>query len=270
MVDEAEPMAVDAEPSSPKLSNVSLEILEIVSTGQREHGMKHRDYARYRAYCARRLARLYKTCKMKHGKGRFVQQPLVANAITDERTLLVPLTQSERAWAYAMEMKDLTNVKKRKSDLKQHVLRRLRKAASYATELAQFCSQLGSEQTALEGDAYANYIGGTYAIEQGKDYVVAVTKLSRAKRVYEKLGLLGDQKRLELYRERVEEITDLIRLASYKQGRTIDVESIAKDCVNDLSTNKVFTTEVAGPPEIDDKIRWHAMDFELKNRDAES
>lgn len=268
MVDEAEPMAVDAEPSSPKLSNVSLEILEIVSTGQREHGMKHRDYARYRAYCARRLARLYKTCKMKHGKGRFVQQPLVANAITDERTLLVPLTQSERAWAYAMEMKDLTNVKKRKSDLKQHVLRRLRKAASYATELAQFCSQLGSEQTALEGNAYANYIGGTYAIEQGKDYVVAVTKLSRAKRVYEKLGLLGDQKRLELYRERVEEITDLIRLASYKQGRTIDVESIAKDCVNDLSTNKVFTTEVAGPPEIDDKIRWHAMDFELKNRDA--
>ena len=66
----------------------------------------------------------------------------------------------------------------------------------------------------------------------------------------------------------MEEITDLIRLASYKQGRTIDVESIAKDCVNDLSTNKVFTTEVAGPPEIDDKIRWHAMDFELKNRDA--
>ena len=92
MVDEAEPMAVDAEPSSPKLSNVSLEILEIVSTGQREHGMKHRDYARYRAYCARRLARLYKTCKMKHGKGRFVQQPLVANAITDERTLLVPVS----------------------------------------------------------------------------------------------------------------------------------------------------------------------------------
>ena len=119
---------------------------EIVSTGQREHGMKHRDYARYRAYCARRLARLYKTCKMKHGKGRFVQQPLVANAITDERTLLVPLTQSERAWAYAMEMKDLTNVKKRKSDLKQHVLRRLRKAASYATELAQFVHSWGANR----------------------------------------------------------------------------------------------------------------------------
>jgi signal recognition particle subunit SRP68 len=255
--------------STPKISNVSLEILSIINVGQREHGMRQRDYARYRQYCARRLARLYKTCKMKHGKGRYVKKPLDVNEITDERALLIPLTQSERAWAYAMEMKDcLSDAKKRKADLRQHLLRRMRKAVVHANELAAICAKVGSEQTALEGDAYANYIAGVSAVEQGKDYVVALQKLLRAKRAYDKLGLLGDQKRLELYRERVEAIDDLVNYAVYMQGKTVDVASMEEDAVKDLSSNTVFTMQVEGPPEIEDKIRWHAMDFELKNRDA--
>ena len=267
-MDTVDTMQVDTAPAEPVLSNVSLEILSIISAAQREHGLRHRDYARYRGYCARRLARLYQACKMKHGKGRFVKKPLVANTIADERALLVPLVQSERAWAYAMEMKDLTNVKRRRSDLRQHMLRRLKKAVTHANELATFCERLGNDQTALEGDAYANYIGGVCAVEQGKDYVGAITKLLRAKLAYAKLGVLGDQKRLELYRERTEDLADLVRFAHYKQGRTADLKAMEKEAAIGLSSNKVFTMKVEAPPEIEDKIRWHAMDFELKNRDA--
>ena len=267
-MDTVDTMQVDTAPAEPVLSNVYLEILSIISAAQREHGLRHRDYARYRGYCARRLARLYQACKMKHGKGRFVKKPLVANTIADERALLVPLVQSERAWAYAMEMKDLTNVKRRRSDLRQHMLRRLKKAVTHANELATFCERLGNDQTALEGDAYANYIGGVCAVEQGKDYVGAITKLLRAKLAYAKLGVLGDQKRLELYRERTEDLADLVRFAHYKQGRTADLKAMEKEAAIGLSSNKVFTMKVEAPPEIEDKIRWHAMDFELKNRDA--
>ena len=255
--------------SEPRLvQNARVEVLEIITRAQREHGLRHRDYARYRGYCARRLARLYKTCDLKHGKGRYQKKPLTADAIASERALLIPLAQSERAWAYAMEIKDAGSVKKKKSDVRSHMVGRFRKAMKHANELAAFCTALGDEQTALEGDAYANYIAGVCGVEQGKDYVGAMSKLLRSKRAYAKLGLLGDQKRLELYRERVEEIEDLVRYALYKQGRTVDLDELEKDAVRDLASNSVFTMEVEAPPEIEDKIRWHAMDFELKNRDA--
>jgi tetratricopeptide (TPR) repeat protein len=205
---------------------------------------------------------------MKHGKGRYVKKALDVDAITDARALSIPLMQSERAWAYAMEMKDLTEVKKRKADLKQHVLRRMRKAVAHANELAELCAKVGDDQTALEGDAYANYIAGVSANEQGKDYLRALKCLLRAKRVYTKLGLLGDHKRLEMYRERVDEIDSLVSYATYMQGRTVDVAALEEDSVKDLASNKVFAMHIDSPPEIEDKIRWHAMDFELKNRDA--
>lgn len=100
-----------AQKSVTQCSNVMLDILPIISKGQREHGMRHRDYARYRAYCARRLARLYETCKLKHGKGKYVKKKLDVEAIADERALLIPLVQSERAWSYAMELKEVVDRK---------------------------------------------------------------------------------------------------------------------------------------------------------------
>lgn len=267
--EEASAMSVDAPATTTeKLQNVRLEILETISKAQREHGLRHRDFARYRGYCARRLARLYGACQLKHGKGRYVHKKLSAETISDERTLLIPLVQSERAWAYAMEMKDLGSVKKKQSHLRSHMLRRFKKAALHANELAVLCATLGDEQTALEGDAYNNYMGGICALEQGKDYIGAMSKLLRAKRVYAKLSLLGDQKRLEMYRARVEEIVDLVSFALYRQGKTANIAAIEEEAVKDLASNSVFTMEVDAPPESDDKIRWHAMDFELKNRDA--
>ena len=248
-------------------SNVVLDILPIISKGQREHGMRHRDYARYRAYCARRLARLYETCKLKHGKGKYMKKTLDVNAIADERALLIPLVQSERAWSYAMELKEVT-AKKGKAQCRQHMLKRLRKAVSHANELVEACSRVGNEQTALEADAYASYMAGISVMEQGKDWAGAVTKLLRAKRLYSKLGLLGDQDRLELYRERVEEIVDHIRFASFQQGRTLNIDAMEEDAVKDLKSNSVFMMEVEAPPEIEDTVKWHGMDFPLKNRDA--
>jgi len=248
-------------------SNVKLEILQMITQEQREHGLRHRDYARYRTYCARRLAKLYNTCKMKHPKGKYVTKKLDVNAIVDERALLIPLVQSERAWAYAMEMKDVIP-KKKKAQYRQHMLKRLRKAVVHANELKEACAQVGSEQTVLEADAYASYMSGVSLMEQGKDWAGALVKLLRAKRLYTKLGLFGDQNRLELYRERVEEIIDSVRFASYQQGRTLNIQDMEEESVKDLASNRVFMMEVEAPPEIEDTIKWHGMDFPLTNRDA--
>lgn len=53
------------------------------------------------------------------------------------RYLHIPLMDAERAWSHAMELKLLANTELRK---KFHYIRRLRKAASHATQLEELCS----------------------------------------------------------------------------------------------------------------------------------
>ena len=60
---------------------------------------------------------------------------------------------TERAWAYAMELKLLANTEPRK---KFHLVRRLRKAASSAQELVDLCeADICDARTKLE--AKVNY-----------------------------------------------------------------------------------------------------------------
>ena len=52
------------------------------------------------------------------------------------RYLHIPLMDAERAWSHAMELKLLANTELRK---KFHYIRRLRKAASHASQLEELC-----------------------------------------------------------------------------------------------------------------------------------
>ena len=62
---------VDAEAPHELASNLNLDILQIVKIGQSQHGLRHGDHTRYRQYCKRRLARMYKALKFSHGRGKY-------------------------------------------------------------------------------------------------------------------------------------------------------------------------------------------------------
>lgn len=72
---------------------------------------------------------------------RFIKSILklfVVFSLFVSRYLLLPLICSERAWAYAMQLKSESNTEPRK---KFHLLNRLRKAVKHAEQLETLCNQ---------------------------------------------------------------------------------------------------------------------------------
>lgn len=84
--------------------------MHFIKEAQQQHGLRHGDYQRYRGYCTRRVRRLRKTLKLPQGEKRHFKKRDVtlANLIGkngDQRFIHIPLMLSERAWAYAMQVK---------------------------------------------------------------------------------------------------------------------------------------------------------------------
>jgi RNA-binding signal recognition particle 68 len=61
-----------------------------------------------------------------------------------------------------------------------HLVRRLRKAAYWASELAQLASLKGDARTVLEAEAYASWMAGNLLLEQEIDWDGALAKFLRA------------------------------------------------------------------------------------------
>jgi signal recognition particle subunit SRP68 len=144
---------------------------------------------RYRGYCARRIARVRKSTKLVQGeKKKFIKKEVdVDNIAKDSKTLQIPLMSTERAWAYAMQLKFEMNTEPRK---KYHMVNRLRKAAKEAEKLDALVAEAGERcdaRTKLETKAYAAWIKGTllFELQQWKE---AAADLTAARAIYEKLA----------------------------------------------------------------------------------
>ncbi|GAQ88918.1 hypothetical protein KFL_004690100 [Klebsormidium nitens] len=75
----AEAMEVDEQSTDnaeeKSLPPISFGILQLIKVAQKQHGLRHKDYQRYRQYCMRRLRRLYKSLKFLHGRGTHKTYP---------------------------------------------------------------------------------------------------------------------------------------------------------------------------------------------------
>ena len=94
---------------------------------------------------------------------RFQKREVTADDLTESKYLLIPLIQAERAWAYAMQLKQEANTDPRK---KFHLLNRLRKAVKYSNELEKLSqSNKCDARTKLEAQGYTNLLNGQYNFE---------------------------------------------------------------------------------------------------------
>lgn len=116
----------------------------MIKDAQQQHGLRHGDFQRYRGYCTRRIARLRKVLRLpqgekRHFKKRDVLVAHVEGSNADERYLHIPLIMAERAWAYAMQLRQESNTEPRK---RFHLVGKMRKACSYALQLQELCKVL--------------------------------------------------------------------------------------------------------------------------------
>nr|XP_040042608.1 signal recognition particle subunit SRP68 [Gasterosteus aculeatus aculeatus] len=208
------PMDENKENSSD--GGLGLEILQIIKESQQQHGLRHGDYQRYRGYCSRRLRRLRKTLGFRMGnRHKFIGKKITVEMLSDSRYLLLVLMEAERAWSYAMQLKQEANTEPRK---RFHLLARLRKAAKHSEKLEKLCeSPRVDAKTKLEAQAYTSYLTGMVEFEL-QEWKLAMEAFNKCKTIYEKLASAFTEELALLYRQRVDEISPNIRYCAYNIG----------------------------------------------------
>ena len=173
---------------------------------------------------------------MHRGNYVYFPQDVTVDNLKDEKFLYLPLIQAERAWGYAMQLKQESNTEPRK---KFHLLARLRKAVMHSIHLELVCqSPLCDARTKLEAEAYSAWMQGTLFFEL-QDWKPASEKLMLTQTIYEKLSAVVNEDEQLLYKQRVEELKPNLRYCAYNIG-----DSTAQ---NDLLNMRSQT----GRPELD-------------------
>uniref|UniRef100_A0A3B4DEX2 Signal recognition particle subunit SRP68 n=1 Tax=Pygocentrus nattereri TaxID=42514 RepID=A0A3B4DEX2_PYGNA len=191
-------------------------VLQIIKDSQQQHGLRHGDYQRYRGYCSRRLRRLRKTLGFKMGnRYKYSGKKVTVEMVRDNRYLLLVVMEAERAWSYAMQLKQEANTEPRK---RFHLMARLRKAAKHGEQLERLCeSPRVDAKTKLEAQAYTAYLTGMVQFEL-QEWKAAMEAFNKCKTIYEKLASAFTEEQAVLYHQRVEEISPNIRYCAYNIG----------------------------------------------------
>ncbi|KFB42638.1 AGAP002183-PA-like protein [Anopheles sinensis] len=200
----------------------TVEILRVIKDMQLQHGLRHGDYQRYRGYCSRRVKRLRKTLNLpqgdrRHYKKRDVTLANLEKADADERFIHIPLMLAERAWSYAMQLRQESNTELRK---RFHLIEKLRKSCVYALQLQELCaSERCDARTKLEAEAYSAWIHGSLHFEL-KLWQSAAENLKKAQVIYENLAQAMPEEEQTVYRAKVEELKPSLRYCAYNVGES--------------------------------------------------
>mmetsp|Transcript_18478 Transcript_18478/g.26077 ORF Transcript_18478/g.26077 Transcript_18478/m.26077 type:complete len:624 (+) Transcript_18478:130-2001(+) len=285
--------------------HISIGIHSLIESCQASHGLRHDDYRQYHGYCTRRLSRL------RHN--RAVKKELVHSAkfvdnkksvrkhafcardrpeqIQHENHLLLLLLGAERAWAHSCEIRALDGTQKLKAGLtaqnekarsssgkiRQHSLKRLKRAKQLATELEQVVSKEHTEnstvdeKTFLESQAYGGWMRGNYSMEVA-DWKTAFEEYAKAMTICRKLsqGLeeSDDANTLELrdlFTARADNVLKpLLRYCQYELqslGETVEVPPELLEEETTTTTSAAGTTTTTG----DIHFRGHDIAIENKN-----
>lgn len=232
----------------------SIKLLPVIKSLQAQHGLRHGDYQRYRGYCSRRLSRLRKVLNLAQGTTRkFVKKEVsveamakaavvpacdkdgkapdksvvsVHNAALQAKHLQLPLIQSERAWAYAMQLKFEMQGEPRK---KYHMINRLKKAKVHSGQLTDLVMAEGAPVdavTKLEVQAYHAWMSGTLAFEAA-DWQGAMKALTSARDIYDRLASTFSVEEGAVYRGRMDEIVPSLRYCAYNlRDKGMDLQSM--------------------------------------------
>jgi len=205
---EEEPIESDSNPL------ISLKIHQKIKLTQSQNGLRHNDYHRYRQYCSRRLRRIRRAIKFTHGKGRaFMKREIKADIVKNFHYILIPLLNAERAWAFAMQLKQECS-DNFSSRVSAHSRRKLAKAALWAAKLEEVCTAVGDAITALEATAYCSWLQGSLLLEK-EQWEDALTKFLAALEIYTQLSEVGSLEEQDLFSARAEEVEPNVRFCRY-------------------------------------------------------
>eukprot|EP00624_Nannochloropsis_granulata_P000117 evm.model.NODE_10430_length_7029_cov_81.933846.2 len=208
---------------------LDLRLHHMLRSLQLQHGLRHGDYQRYRHYVTRRLARIRKAGKATHKGGKAFATKDVHTlgsmggdpAAVKMEHLLLLLLNAERAWAFSMQLKqDAASNQHMPSYQRAHLLRRLRRAAVWATRLQGLVGEASgrvTKRTSLEVAAYAGWMSAGVDVEQ-EQWGLALGKLRTAHSILSQLGEVGSPEEQDLFSSKAEEVMQSARFCQYNLG----------------------------------------------------
>ncbi len=213
---------IETSEASAALEPLPLPLLETIRVAQCEHGLKHSEFRAYRVYCTRKLHRLYKGTGFVHKsgpKGKFTKRTIFASDVHDVRLLQVPLLAAERAWAYAMDIKN--EMEQSNAPYKRrHMMKRLSRAHGHAKELASLVAARSLDtRSTVEADAYVHWIAGSMYLEKGNSWEAALENLGHAQYVLEELSKVSNDGQLVSIRYVLDRIEPAVRFCEYQLTR---------------------------------------------------
>ena len=223
---------------------VKVELLATIRAAQAQNGLRHNDYHRYRRFCTAKLQKLRHAAKFTYGRGTFEPKPITPELCQDPRLVLVLLFNAERAWSYAMQVRqDLSFKAGHKS--RRHLLTRLRKAAKWAAALEQVVTEVGDIKTILEAQVYKGTMLGNLFLEESRwedaqnAYLAAQAVLQRLLEVDDSLEVLAIQQKLS-------QIEPMIRFCQHQLGQVVDPQELIQLKFSNTPEAELLNAQIEG------------------------
>lgn len=160
-----------------------------------------------------------------HLDGGATGKAAIAGPSGDERFLYLPLMLAERAWSYAMQLRQESNTEPRK---RFHLINKLRRACIYSLQLQELClaSHRLDDKTKLEVEAYVASMHGNLHFELHL-WQSAAENFKKSQIIYENLikviqATSVDEELCDLYKSKVEELKPNLRFCAYNMGSKSD------------------------------------------------
>ncbi|GAA5801525.1 hypothetical protein HPULCUR_006973 [Helicostylum pulchrum] len=211
-------------------SLLNMDVLSLINSSRMTYGLRHQDYQRYREYCTNRIHRLRQILKLTQANNKKVNaQKNFPQEIEDVRYLHLYIYECERAWSFAMELKQESS---NSMDTRQrhHLVKRLKRASQYAQKLYALCeNQTVESRTALDAKAYATLMKGFLLFEQ-QNWQEALNQFIESRTIYERFAQMNSNAEQEtLCYAAIDTIDPNVRFCVYKLGINKEIEVIAKN-----------------------------------------
>ncbi|KAI8325028.1 hypothetical protein GQ54DRAFT_37472 [Martensiomyces pterosporus] len=194
---------------------IAFDVFGYIHDSRQTYGLRAQDYTRYRRYCAHRLQRVRKAVKLTQGSSAAFRKKEVTaeNASKPEHVELL-LLESERAWAFAMDLREQYS-RTEEPRQRYHLVRRLKAASKAAGKLAAIASTACDVRTSLAVYAYWLQIQSQSDFELEK-WEAALDCAVFSRVISERLAQTGTSQQYALAHALMETLDPIVRLAAYQ------------------------------------------------------
>ncbi|OBZ86209.1 Signal recognition particle subunit SRP68 [Choanephora cucurbitarum] len=241
-----------------------VDVLKLINESRMTYGLRHQDYQRYREYSTNRVRRLRQILKLAQANSKSTNaRKALPETFHDARYLHLFVYESERAWAFAMELKH-ASTNSIDTRPQHHLIKRLKRASQYAEQLHQHCQQQSvDDRTLLDAKAYASSMKGYLLFEQ-QQWKEALDLFIQSRMIYARFAQIAHAEQEALCYAAMDELDPTIRFCAYRLQLDQDVEKLVDQHPLDKSVQDQLDALSVESSQKNSPVQWREKTVTIK------